>query len=238
MKLATQYTYLLINFFTIVVPFVFSFHPKLRFWSNIKAFVPANLIVSLVFIIWDALFTKIGVWWFNEQYLLGIYILGLPLEEILFFLCIPYACLFSYHCFGVWRQNQLRSYPTRIISLALLLFGAVFILVYPTRIYTFVNFTVMNLFILYVAFLRPKKWLGQLYFTYLIMILPFLVVNGILTGTGLDQAIVNYNPHEFVGFRILTIPFEDTFYGFTLIGLNVFLYERFLESRTPAERDY
>ncbi|WP_435524242.1 lycopene cyclase domain-containing protein [Chryseobacterium indoltheticum] len=52
------------------------------------------LIVAFIFICWDIWFTKIGVWWFNDRYVIGWKILNLPIEEILFlflhsfFLCI------------------------------------------------------------------------------------------------------------------------------------------------------
>jgi lycopene cyclase domain-containing protein len=57
--------------------------------------------------------------------------------------------------------------------------------------------------------------------------LGFIPVNGVLTGTGLESAIVNYNPQEIIGFRVLTIPIEDFFYGYALILLNIYLFEVF-----------
>jgi lycopene cyclase domain-containing protein len=61
---------------------------------------------------------------------------------------------------------------------------------------------------------------------YLFLLIPFFIVNGILTGTGLEAPIVWYNNQENLGVRLLTIPIEDTFYGFELIVLNVFFYEK------------
>ena len=61
---------------------------------------------------------------------------------------------------------------------------------------------------------------------YLFLLIPFFIVNGILTGTGLEAPIVWYNNQENLGVRLLTIPIEDAFYGFELILLNVFFYEK------------
>ena len=80
---------------------------------------------------------------------------------------------------------------------------------------------------LFLAFVAPTDWLGALFKVYAVLLIPFFIVNGILTGTGIEEPIVWYNNDEIIGFRMLTIPVEDTFYGFLLILLNVYFYERF-----------
>jgi lycopene cyclase domain-containing protein len=71
------------------------------------------------------------------------------------------------------------------------------------------------------------NWLPKLFNIYLVLLIPFIIVNGILTGSGLENPVVWYNSSENLGIRIFTVPVEYIFYGFELIFLNNFLYEYF-----------
>jgi len=219
--------YLLVNFFTVIIPFLFSFHPKLRFDKKFKAFFLANGLVALVFILWDIVFTKIGVWGFNPDYLLGIYFFHLPLEEILFFICIPFSCVFTYHCVNLFFDIQWppKTETVFVISLSVLLFlvGAFFY----DRLYTAYTFISLSIVLLALKYLAKVTWLPKLFSIYTILLIPFFIVNGILTGTGPDNPVVWYNNAENLGVRLLTIPVEDVFYGFELVLLNVFLFGYF-----------
>jgi lycopene cyclase domain-containing protein len=175
----------------------------------------------------DEIFTLKGVWGFNPDYVMGYYLFHLPIEEILFFICIPYSSVFTFHCFSIfgiknkWFKNE--SLLTISLVIFLLTFGPVFF----TKLYTAFTFISLGLLIFFLKFYLDVKWLGTFYFSYLILLLPFLIVNGILTGTGLNNPVVWYNNNENMGIRFLTIPFEDVFYGMGLILLNVSLFEFF-----------
>src|SRR5690349_12042868 len=103
--MSTHLYYLFVNLGCIIVPFLFSFHPKLMFYKQWKLFVLGIAAMMAIFIPWDIYFTSTKVWGFNPEYILGCYIGSIPVEEWLFFICIPYACLFTYHCFKVLINN-------------------------------------------------------------------------------------------------------------------------------------
>lgn len=219
--------YLLINFFTVIVPFLFSFHPKLNFYKRWKAFFLSNSIVAVIFILWDVVFTKMGVWGFNPDYVTGIYFINLPIEEILFFICIPYACVFTYHCLTLFfKLNRLAEAEFPLIILLATLLYSLGILFY-NHLYTSITFISLATLLLVLKFDVKVNWLGKLLSIYPILLIPFFIVNGILTGTGLENPVVWYNNTENLNFRLLTIPVEDIFYGFELILLNIFLFEYF-----------
>ena len=66
-------TYLLVNLCSVVIPFVYSFHPRLRFRENWYAFWPAVGLTGALFLAWDVLYAHWGVWGFNPRHLEGVY---------------------------------------------------------------------------------------------------------------------------------------------------------------------
>jgi len=232
-----QYTYLAINFFTIIVCFLFSFHPKIRFHRQFKAFIMASSLVAVFFVVWDAWFTKIGVWWFNDRYLIGTRLFGLPVEELMFFICIPFSCIFTYFCLDKFFKLDWKPDYEKMFSIASILILLALSVYFREKIYPFVTFltTAISMFVLY--FILKIKWIGKASFVYLVLMPGFLSVNGILTGSGLDSPIVNYNPEEIIGFRIFTIPVEDTVYGYEMILWNLYFFYRFKtkEKEVPVQ---
>lgn len=222
-----KYLYLLINFCTIIVPLVFSFHPKIKFYREWKSFLPALVITAVLFIIWDAAFTQLGIWQFNSKYLLGATVLGLPIEEILFFICIPYACVFTYFSLDKFYTLQWTEKNEWIVTLSFICILLICGLYFQNKIYTATTFFSTAFLCFFLKWNLGIRWMGKAFTVYAILLLPFLIVNGILTGTGIDQPVVIYNEDHFMGKRIFTIPLEDAVYGFELLLLNLLLFKWF-----------
>lgn len=222
-----KYLYLLIDLFTIIIPLLFSFHPKIKFYKEWSSFIPANIITVIIFIIWDILFTKYGVWGFNKNYVCGIYLYNLPVEELLFFICVPYACVFTYYCINRFYKIKWSLMFERLFipffSIALLIVGIYFY----SKLYTSITFISLAVFLLLIKYIFKSNWLIKLLSIYPLLLIPFFIVNGILTGTGIQQPVVWYNDQQNLGLRLLTIPVEDIFYGFELILTNILLYQNF-----------
>jgi lycopene cyclase domain-containing protein len=62
------------------------------------------------------------------------------------------------------------------------------------------------------------------------MLIPFILVNGVLTGSGIADQVVWYNNLENCGVRFFTIPIEDATYAFTMILSTLYITD-YLESR-------
>lgn len=218
-------TYAWIDFLSVLFPFLFSFHPKLRFNLQWPAAAIGILAMLGLFVPWDAFFTAQGVWGFAEEHTWPMRLFGLPLEELGFFVCIPYACLFTYHCFGVQLKRDLLAPYARMISIAIALLLTPIALFNLDRAYTSSTFLLCPAMVLFVTFVMRPQWLGRFYFTFLVLLIPFLLVNGLLTGTGVPGEVVRYNNEENLGIRVLTIPVEDIFYGLLMQLMVVTFYE-------------
>ncbi len=223
-----RFTYLAVDIGAILFPFIFSFHPKLKFHKTWVAFFPAMIISAIIFIVADIRFTRIGVWGFNPDYLTGIYFFNLPIEEYLFFFCIPYACIFTYHCFKILLQQSPDENTTRLISKIASVVLFIVGIIYFNHLYTSTTFIALAIYLFITAQFNLNFSLGKFFLAYLILLIPFFICNGILTGTGLASPVVWYNNNQNLGIRILTIPIEDFFYGLLLILLNATIYERIL----------
>lgn len=216
-----HYTYLLVDTLTIFFPFVLSFDKKVSFYKSWKYWWPAMLVTGAFFIVWDICFTLWGIWSFSATYTLPPRIGGLPVEEWLFFIVVPYSCVFIYEC--------LKAYFPRIITgkdigwVVLMPLGGALVLLgiyWFGKAYTASSFTFCGLFIMILYLLRNR--LGQFradvfMLTFIISFIPFLIVNGVLT----TMPVVLYNNTENLGIRMYTIPVEDTFYGMLLMLGNV-----------------
>lgn len=218
--------YFLILIGTVIVPFLFSFHRKINFHKQFRNFILSALWPALVFVLWDIYFTGLGVWQFNSSYVSGIWIYILPLEEVLFFICIPFSCVFSYYCFDKLLKWRFNKQTETIIYYALLVLCLVVAAFCYEKLYTFWTALLLGLFLMFLNYIAKVDWLNKAFFAYTFLLIPFLVVNGILTGSWIDEPVVMYNDKENLGVRILTIPVEDIFYGFLLILMNLYFFER------------
>ena len=101
-------SYLLILLFSISIPFLFSFHPRIKFYKNWIAFLISTICIAPIFIVWDIMFTKQGIWGFNHIHTGNLNLYNLPIEECLFFLIIPYCCIFTHETLQkVFHKNNL-----------------------------------------------------------------------------------------------------------------------------------
>ncbi len=223
-----NFTYLILLIGSISVPLLLSFDKKVQYFKSLKYILPAIFITATIFWIWDIGFTKAKVWSFNQEFTLGINLMGMPLEEWLFFIVVPYCCIFIYEVLKFYLKKQ--EFPGLFQTLSLFLIGgfALISFFFRHQIYTVVTFLLSALYLGYTVFRgRFKPHITKFYFAYFVSLIPFMIVNGILT----SLPVVEYNPSHILNIRILNIPIEDFSYLFLMLLMAITIYEVIKERR-------
>src|SRR5690606_24042831 len=80
--------------FVVIPVAALSFEHRIRYFSRWKQVLLASLAPAAIYIGWDILFTANGIWDFDDAKTAGQRLLGLPVEEWLWFFTIPFAVIF------------------------------------------------------------------------------------------------------------------------------------------------
>ena len=214
----------MINLGTFLCAFFLSFDKKINYQKSWKSSFLSSVIIGIPFIIWDIIFTKNKFWGFNEEYITEIYIYNLPIEEILFFICIPFSCTFIYEvCKHYFKKLNMNNF-NRVFYILIILYS-IFLIISEKGIgyYTLSVVISSSLILLWLNFNNYYTYIPIAFF---ISIIPFLLVNGLLTGFFTEEPIVWYNENQKINQRIFTIPIEDVLYSFTLIVSNIIVFEK------------
>lgn len=223
-----KYLYLILDIFSFAIPFAYSFERKrmhfIKYW---KPYFSAIIIVGLFFIIWDVYFAYQNIWGFNDRYLVGLRIFKLPLEEWLFFLLIPYASNFiHYSLLYFFPKPKISLKLSQVISWSLFAIAAAVAILNYDKMYTLCSFGLFAILMLMQSIFK-FQYFQRYVLSFIIIFIPFFIVNSWLTGSYTPEPIVSYDDTENLGIRLGTIPLEDCFYCFSMLYSSVLLFEFF-----------
>jgi lycopene cyclase domain-containing protein len=216
-----HYIYFLLLAFTISYPLLRSFENKISYYKKWKFLFPSILISAVIFISWDIWFTRIGVWSFNPDFVIGLFILNLPIEEWIFFFIIPFSCVFIYEVLNYFVKRDLFANYSKMITIILIGVLLMTAGLNIHRLHTSITFISLAFLLILHQFIFKSNYLGKFYLTWLVCFIPFLLVNGILTA----MPVLIYRNPDILNVRIYTIPVEDVFYGMLQILLVITVYE-------------
>jgi len=206
-----------------VFPFLLSFDKKVQFYRKWKALFPSMIIAGSIYLTVDIIFARQGIWGFNPSYHSGILLLGLPLEEWLFFIVIPYASVFIHYVVVYYFPKLVTgNLFIRIFTAILILLLITVVVLNYEKAYTFFNFGLL-IVVLTIAVFDKSGLLNRYLFSFLFILIPFFIVNSLLTGTFIPGEVVWYSDRAILGIRILTVPVEDIGYAFSLILMNLLI---------------
>ncbi len=218
--------YLALEILTIIVPLLYSYDRNLNFYPKLKVVGLSLIFVGAFYVVGDIWFTQSGFWGFNEKYHSGIMIFNLPLEECLFFIVIPYASIFLHDTLiYLFPKVILSRLATQALSAVLIIGLLGLVLSNLNRAYTAIYFSVAMASIIW-GWISAFELLRRYYLTFCVILIPFFLVNSVLTGSFIAEPVVWYNNAQNLGIRIGTVPVEDISYAFSLILLNLIVISR------------
>ena len=211
-----------IDLLVLALALALSFDRKVAFWRKWPQAFAAIAAVVLVFGAWDAWMAARGIWSFNPAHAGEFRFLHLPPGEWLFFVCVPYACLFVLACVRAYFPDRVLRIPSQVFPvLAVFFFILAFMyreLGYTATVFLACGLALAAMQALVPATLRSRNFWAALALTYP----PFLVANGFLTGI----PVVRYDDAENLAVRVGSIPAEDFFFSFAMLALAVLVYDR------------
>lgn len=194
------------------------------FLDRVKYTILPIIIPAILFLIWDSTVTY-SHWYFNEKYVLGITIFNLPIEEILFFITVPFACLFTWEMIIRRTDKRVLVWINKIRPFTYITIPAGILFFISGKHYTGLALSFLGLAVLLDQLLNTNLILEKRFYLYLSLVLLFtLIFNGYLTW----RPVVTYGVDYQLDFRIITIPVEDFIYGTALIFMNTIIYKKIL----------
>jgi len=221
-------TYLFLQLIYLVIPAVVSFKNNMRFAFRLRYLVPAVVFSGAIFVMWNMRFDQLGIWNYNPEYITGIYLVSVPVEEWLSFLLIPVSGAYVFD----WMKIKLEKFEQQniFVAISLVLFAGLGILAYVFRrnMFSFFTFFLTAIYLGYTVFRnRFKKNYAVFYAAFGITLLPFLAVS-IISGV---LPILSYSADHIMGIALFAIPIERFIYLFLMLLITITIYEYLGERR-------
>jgi lycopene cyclase domain-containing protein len=224
--LETPMAYLYLHLVTVVPVLALSFDRRVHYYRQWRYLWAPIVLVGGFFLVWDVVFTARGVWGFNHDYVSGLFFLRLPIEEWMFFVTVPFACVFIYECLNHYvKADLLKPFEPVLTPILIVTFLGTGIWFFWHQ-YTATTFLLAGGLLLFHYLFLDGHYRSRFYLAYGVIWIPFLLINGVLTGGYTQAPIVQYNPEEYLGIRVTSVPLDDSVYNFLMLFGIVTLYER------------
>lgn len=225
----SSYTYLVFNLIVLIPVVVLSFITDVKPHKHWRALLGAFLLVSIPFILWDWWAATNGHWGFNAKNILDYRVLQLPLEELLFFVTVPFAMIYVWGVIKKFVADRAVSAWWPLLAVSIVAGVSVALLVlYWGNGYTR-SAMIVTLIAIVVA-LCSKLFFTRRFWTFQIILLGiFVLANWFLTAL----PVITYGDSSIIGFRVITIPIEDFFFNFAFLNLFLIAFN-WLDIRTRS----
>lgn len=182
-------------------------------------------IVLFILIPWEVWFSYRQIWGWSESKLLGIFVATVPMEEVLWFVAMALLFVVIYEWIGK-RQTVLlkQGYPKRLtagLAFGFFLCAVVFV----DHIYTFTVASFACVFLVWHLLIAKADYISRFYLSFVIYLLPLLILDNIRTGSFSIKATIWYNPETVMGLYLFKVPLENIAMYFFLMLVFITAYE-------------
>lgn len=223
-----HYIYLVALALLFLIFLIFGLNRKLAIRQGIKYIIPSVVISGAIFLMFEFRFVEFNIWKYNPDYLSGIFLFRIPLEEWLVYIVLPLTGYLVYELVHavVYKTGN----PNYYVVLSLILLVVFIVTTYTCRklTYTFVIFLLLSVYFGYIVFRgQLKPHYGFFYISFLFSLVPFFFLNAFIVGL----PVILYNPHYISGVSVIKIPLENIAGFFLLFLMNISIYEYLMEKR-------
>lgn len=217
--------YLLLDILYLAIPLSLSFSGKAPFFRKWKYLGISTLVTGIIFFSWDVVFTSMGIWEFNPDRLAGPFILNVPLEQALFYICMPYAAVFVYHTLTHAIERDYIYFHHELISSGLSVIFMVLGIFHMDKAFTGTVFVISGIFLAFQMIVLKPRYMSRFYFATPLILLLLIPHALLITGQFSIQLVVWHDIRETMGIRLGTAPVEVLLFGWLIVLVNVTGYE-------------
>lgn len=223
-----HFTYFFLLLLYLIIPVLLRLRKKISFAAGLKNMLPAVAFSTAIFGMWDIRFTELGIWSFNPDYMPGVEIAHVPLEEWISFIIIPLSAFYIYEWLKLHIGTFAKANLFVVVSLVVFAATAAGAFVFRTRMFSFFTFFLTAIYLGYTVFRnRFKQHYTRFYLAFFITLLPFLLVSFIQN----NLPVVVYNEAHVTGFGLPGVPVEKIVYLFLMLLINTTVFEYLNERR-------
>lgn len=222
-------TYLIINSLIFLPVLILSFRTDVKPHRHPVALLIAYLLVSVPFIIWDIWATGSGHWSFNSNYILGPELMGVPLEEWLFFITVPFAMIYTWGVVKIYISDKPAPLAWPFLGFGIIGGLSIWMLLNNWSNGYTRSAAIAALITVCIGLFIGLSFTVRFWTFQIILLSLFLIFNSVLT----SLPIIIYGVDAIIGLRVGTIPVEDLFFGFALVNLFLYVFNIVDQRRLP-----
>lgn len=222
-----KFAFLLLALGLLVLPLIFNLDKKIFKQGNFIPALGASLISAIIFSTLTIVLQLLGVLIYKESNTVGVAFKDIPLEQYILNFTFSFASVALYQYLNnKFPNNNLQRYSLALSNLLLGLCVAFLFFAY-SKWYTLSTFATLFILLFIIEYVGKLRFMYKAYRTFVIMLIPFYLVYGILFWNGILKISENAVSKMYVA----KIPVENHFMMLSILLVSIYMFEFFKSKR-------